>query len=34
MKNWTGAMTAAKSEVFIGLEPEKFYLVVGATSVW
>ena len=27
-------MTAAKSEVFIGLEPEKFYLVVGAISVW
>ena len=27
-------MTTAKNEVFVGLEPENFYLVVGEVSLW
>ena len=34
LKKWTGAMTTAKNEVFIGLQPENFYLVVGEISPW
>ena len=33
-KKWTGAMTTAKSEVFIGSSLENFYLVVGGISLW
>ena len=33
-KHWTGAMTTAKNEVFIGLSPENFCLVVGEISLW
>ena len=31
IKYGTGAMTAAKNEVFIGLQHENFYLVRGLT---
>ena len=34
IKNWTGAMTTAKNEVFIRLLPENFYLVVGEINLW
>ena len=33
IKNWTGAMTTAKNEVFIGLWPKDFYLV-GGIKIW
>ena len=33
-KHWTGAMTTAKNEVFIGLSTQDFYLVVGEISLW
>ena len=33
-KNWTGVMTTATNEDFIGLQPENFYLVVGIKIWW